>query len=259
MGCLIAWVCLSAQAAGIVPTKDVETPFACLKALTLASRGHSSQWSHGVFAITCDYTSLKSAEGLYADLKKGFSKYLALPERTKSGAAGWRIRVDAIDYRFRFQTTVDSVKSIDKGITRVEIRERPHLNLEISVPDDGSEPKRWWKEAIVKTSALTEFELDRSIKAAGSYPENLSVGQRSYAYLDGSVSDALLRLQGVLQANGYLQAHTKQKGVTFYNLKRPMYRVVFYEFNQSGRTLTKMIWFWSKSKGKRHATNPDCS
>jgi len=245
MGSLIALLCLSGQASGIVPTKDVETPFMFLKALTVVSQSHSSQWSHGVFAIRCDYTSTKTKDDLYANLTKGFSKYLVLPERSKSGTAGWRIRVDGIDYRFRFETVVESVKKIDGAVTRLVIEEHPHLRMEISVPIYGVAPKRWWKQAVFGDSVDTEFELDHSIKAvSGSVDE-----ERGYytAYLDGSPKDWNSYLRPKLVSAGFKANKGGSAGYYFRSTKQGMYQVIIGKVRNGANSFdlnhTSVQWF----------------
>lgn len=255
MSCLVAWVCLSAQVSAIVPTKDVETPFACLKTLTLASRVHSSQWTHGVFAVKCDYTSPKSKDDLYADLKKGFSKYLVLPERNKSGTAGWRIRQDGIDYRFRFLTTVDSVKSIDHGVTKLEVLERPHLTLEMSVPIEGQEPKRWWKEAILPDMELREFILDRSIRAVyGTWTQG---GANRYAaVLDGSPEAWLSALKEPLRTAGYKKGRGGRISYLFYHPKSEINLIVISKLQKGSHTFdasrTSLEWSYRSASVNKY-------
>lgn len=249
MGCLAALVCMALPVAGIVPTKDVETPFECLKSLTAVSQSHSSHWSHGVYDVSCDYVSEADEGVVYKSLQSGFLKYLALPARRKDGSAKWQVVVDGVVYQFRFETTLDSIRKEQGNTVKIDVRPRPHLSMSMSVPLDGFVPKRWWKGAIYSGGKPPTFQWDKSVVAIAGQTERLNYGHLYQAIVNRSFEEYSASMRLILLNKGYWESREGSDVRVYQNLEDHTYRVVI---SKAGADRTAVQWSVIKNVLKLH-------
>lgn len=239
MGCLAALLCLTVQASAIVPTKDVETPFACLKAFKVVSKSHSFHWSHGVYDTYCDYVSDLSENDLLNYLNREFAKYKLLPDNIEEGSYCWTLLSDGIKYRFKLQKDQSYIRHEQGDTVKIEVKSGTKLSMQMTVPLDGQNPRKWWNEAIFRGTKPPIFQWDMSVVAVGGKPERFNSGFMYQAIVNRPVEQYAFVLGKKLLSIGYEKVREDAKVYCYRNTKRHAYSIRLWS---AGKDRTYIEW-----------------